>query len=361
MAQIRLSAGAANKEHTVTYAVTSGTLPTGMTLNASTGIISGTPSRTGYNVSGTTSTVTITATNTNTSTTSNRTFNIVRRWYDGTTAALAVPTSSTVTLETAASGQSSGDIWIKDNLGRSIQTKMYSASGTAYVLLGGISDDLSHGQNTGGSGSNSSGDGVWHRRWTTDECFGSRNSANSSLGYKNELWGNLTYNDFLVMQGFTATDISADYYTGSTEVAYTSANVLTTRGGNLRTFLSGDDSTNPNLAKNGTGGRVQFNLTFLKGTAVASRARYRGNSFNELNSNNQIDFGIQNVEGFRYAVINALGCSSTGAANNVEHHSWVSDWPNNYSQRNFSEPNWDGGWGITVAGNWMYWLWWAKS
>ena len=361
MAQIRLQAIPGNKEHAVTYAVTSGTLPTGMSLNSSTGIISGTPSRTGYNVSGATSTVTITATNTTTSQTTSRVFNIVRKWYDGTTAALAIPTTSTATLETQASGQTNGDIYIKDNLGRSVLTKVYVASGTAYVLLGGISDDLSHGQFTGGSGSNASGDGIWHKRWTTDDCFGTRNGANGPLGYKNELWGNLNYNDFLIMQGFTASDISADYYTGSSEVAYTSANVLSTRGGNLRTFLSGDESTAPNIARNGTLGRVQFDLTFLKGTAVASRARYRGNSFSELNPNNKIDFGIQNVEGYRFAVINALGCQSTGAANNVEHHSWVADINNNYSNRNYPEPNWDGSWGITVAGNWMYWLWWAKS
>ena len=348
------------KTVTTTYAVTSGSLPSGMTLDSTTGVISGTPSRTGYNSSGVTSAVTITATN-SLGNTSIRNFNIVRVWADGTSPSKAVPTTSTVTLETDASGQTNGDIWVKDNLGRTIETKMYKTAGTAYVLLGGISDDLSHGQFTGGSGSNTSGDGIWHKRWTTDDCFGNKTTANRSLGYKNELWGNFNYSDFLIMQGFTNSDISSDYFASSSEVAYTTGGVLSTRGNNLRSFLSGNDSTIPNLAKNGTGGRVQFNLTFVKGTAAASRARYRGNSFNELNPNNTIDFGIQNVEGFRFAVINALGCQSTGSANNVEHHSWVADINNNYSNRNFPEPNWDGGWGITVAGNWMYWLWYAKS
>ncbi len=360
MARISLTTTTPNKDP-VSYAVTSGTLPTGMSLNASTGVISGTPSSSGYNVSGVTSTVTITATNTVTGNATVKSINIVRRWYDGTSATYAVPTSQTVSSVTAATGQTSGDIYVKDNLGRAIYTKVYVNSGTAYVLMAGISDDLSHGQFTGGSGSNSSGQGVWHRQWTTNECFGSRTVPNGALGYKNELWSDYTYNDFLIMQGFTASDISADFYTNSTEVAYTNANVLLNKGSNLRSFLSGDESTIPNIARNGTAGRQQFDVTFLKGTAVASRARYRSNSFGELNPNNKIDFGIQNVETYRFAVINALGCQSTGSANNVEHHSWVADVPNNYSQRNFPEPNWDGGWGITVAGNWMYWLWWAKS
>jgi hypothetical protein len=50
---------------TVSYAVTSGALPAGMTLNASTGIISGTPVTTGYSAGGVASSVDITATNHN--------------------------------------------------------------------------------------------------------------------------------------------------------------------------------------------------------------------------------------------------------------------------------------------------------
>lgn len=73
-----------NKTTTTTYAVTSGSLPTGMTLDANTGVISGTPSTTGYNVSGVTSTFNITATNSVGNATV-KSFTITRFWNDGST------------------------------------------------------------------------------------------------------------------------------------------------------------------------------------------------------------------------------------------------------------------------------------
>lgn len=85
----RISLATANpKTVTTTYAVTSGSLPSGMTLDSTTGLISGTPSTTGYNVSGVTSSVTISATN-SLGNISSRSFNITRRWLDGSTSSLA--------------------------------------------------------------------------------------------------------------------------------------------------------------------------------------------------------------------------------------------------------------------------------
>jgi hypothetical protein len=75
---------------TVSYAITSGSLPTGMSLNSSTGVISGTPSTTGYNVNGVTSTFDITATN-NLGSATVRSYSIVRRWTDGSSAQFAAP------------------------------------------------------------------------------------------------------------------------------------------------------------------------------------------------------------------------------------------------------------------------------
>ena len=67
---------------TVTYSLTSGSLPTGMSLNSSTGVISGTPSTTGYSVNGVASAVTITATNSLGNATP-KALTITRKWYDG--------------------------------------------------------------------------------------------------------------------------------------------------------------------------------------------------------------------------------------------------------------------------------------
>ncbi len=111
MAQIRLSAIPGNKEHIVTYAVTSGTLPTGMSLNTSTGVISGTPSTSGYNVSGVTSAITVTATNTTTNTTRAQAFNIVRRWKDGSASTYAA--TSAQSIKDLTSTTTDGDYWMQ--------------------------------------------------------------------------------------------------------------------------------------------------------------------------------------------------------------------------------------------------------
>lgn len=67
---------------TNTFAVTSGSLPSGMSLNTSTGVISGTPSEAGYNAAGVASSFTITATD-SLGVASNRAFTITRKWNDG--------------------------------------------------------------------------------------------------------------------------------------------------------------------------------------------------------------------------------------------------------------------------------------
>ncbi len=110
MARIALTTATPNNDP-VTYTVTSGTLPTGMSLNSSTGVISGTPSSSGYNVNGVTSSVTVTATNTVTGNATAKSINIVRRWKDGssrTSAAISAQDIKDITGTTT-----DGDYWLQ--------------------------------------------------------------------------------------------------------------------------------------------------------------------------------------------------------------------------------------------------------
>ena len=110
MARVTLTTATPNND-SVTYAVASGTLPAGMSLNASTGVISGTPTTTGYNASGVTSTVTIAATNTITGNATAKSINIVRRWKDGTSRTNAA--TSAQSIKDVTSTTTDGDYWLQ--------------------------------------------------------------------------------------------------------------------------------------------------------------------------------------------------------------------------------------------------------
>ncbi len=337
----------------LTFAVTSGTLPTGLSLSSA-GLLSGTPVATGYTpgISDQTTIVDVTATDIR-SNSAVQSVSIIKSWADGTSSGKAIPASASVTSVTDYTTQTTGDIWVKDLSGTPVQTKLYKTGGIAYILIAGISDNTDHGPFTGGTGN-------WFGNWSSTNTFGAYTTANSSGGYKSSLYHNYRYSDVMVMQGFTSGAISGDYYANSNEVAFTSSNFITAAGAtNLQTFFSGPGG--PNLRINGQAGRTIVPVTFLKGSAATSRGRYKAaGAQTELSANNTMDFGPQNNEGYRFSVVNALGCQAVGA--NVEHFTWVADITNNYSNRNFPEPAWDAGtWGINAPNNWMYWLWWAKS
>jgi len=99
------------EEETVTYSVTSGSLPTGLSLS-STGLITGTPTATGYSlgIPDTSSTVGISATDSRSNSTP-RTFNITKRWADGTSSLLAAPNA--LTIKTLTGTSTNGYYWIK--------------------------------------------------------------------------------------------------------------------------------------------------------------------------------------------------------------------------------------------------------
>jgi hypothetical protein len=97
---------------TTTYAITSGSLPTGMSLNTSTGVISGTPSTTGYNVSGVTSSFDITATN-SLGASAVKSFTITRQWLDGSTVNKAARSAYQILADTGIT--TSGNYYININ------------------------------------------------------------------------------------------------------------------------------------------------------------------------------------------------------------------------------------------------------
>jgi hypothetical protein len=95
-----------------TYSLTSGSLPNGLLLDSA-GLISGTPTG-AYAPGSTTSTFSATVNSTT------RTFSITRKWYDGTSEALAAPSASYI--KTLTGTTTDGKYWLKPT----------SGSGTAF-------------------------------------------------------------------------------------------------------------------------------------------------------------------------------------------------------------------------------------
>lgn len=110
-ASIQLAATDSDLGQTTTYSVTSGTLPTGLSLS-STGLLSGTPSSS-YAISGSDEATSFTVTATDGVNTVPRTFSITKKWFDGTSAALAAPSAEIIKGITGTN--TDGLYWIKPN------------------------------------------------------------------------------------------------------------------------------------------------------------------------------------------------------------------------------------------------------
>lgn len=130
---------------TVSYAVTSGSLPTGMTLNTSTGVISGTPSTTGYNVSGVASSFSVTATNSLGNATV-KAFTITRRWNDGSSSTYAAPDA--LSIKTLTGTTTNGYYWVKPT-GYSTALQVHcdmTNSGGGWMLMSFCGTDVNNGR-----------------------------------------------------------------------------------------------------------------------------------------------------------------------------------------------------------------------
>lgn len=133
------------EEETITYSVTTGTLPTGLSLSSS-GLITGTPTATGYSlgIPDTLSTVGITATDSRSNSTP-RTFNITKRWADGTSSLLAAPNA--FTIKTLTGTTTNGYYWIKP-AGTSTAYQVHcdmSNSGGGWMLMSFCGINVSNG------------------------------------------------------------------------------------------------------------------------------------------------------------------------------------------------------------------------
>lgn len=90
------------------YTITSGSLPSGFSLGETTGVISGGPTGS-FTLGGVTSTFTVQASDG--LNTSSRAFTITRKWYDGSSSALAGINAQTIKNDTGTT--TNGDYWIK--------------------------------------------------------------------------------------------------------------------------------------------------------------------------------------------------------------------------------------------------------
>jgi hypothetical protein len=89
MSTVTLQAGDPDSGATISYAIASGALPTGLSFNTSSGAITGTSTAGGsYSSGGTTYNITVNAID-NAGNTTARAFNIIRKWKDGSTSAQA--------------------------------------------------------------------------------------------------------------------------------------------------------------------------------------------------------------------------------------------------------------------------------
>lgn len=144
MAQVNLTTSSASGI-TVSYAVTSGSLPSGMTLNTSTGVISGTPSTSGYNVNGVASAFSVTATNSLGNATV-KSFTITRQWKDGSTEAKAA--ANALDIKSLTSTTTNGYYWIKPTgytQAQQIHCDMTN-SGGGWMLMSFCGTDISNGR-----------------------------------------------------------------------------------------------------------------------------------------------------------------------------------------------------------------------
>lgn len=119
---------------TLSYAVTSGSLPTGLSLSSTTGLISGTPTLGTYSPGGSEPT-SFTATAFDELNSVPRLFSITKKWFDGSSSALAARSASHIKTMTGTT--TNGAYWINTGSGP-VQTYCLMSVGGGYMLAAKI-------------------------------------------------------------------------------------------------------------------------------------------------------------------------------------------------------------------------------
>lgn len=201
---VSLQLATSNEEgETVTYAVTSGTLPSGLTLSSS-GLISGTVATAGYPSGDVISAVTITATDSRSQSTP-QLFNITRQWKDGSSSGNAAPNAQAIKAMTGTT--TNGAYWIDVGTGP-VQTYCLMSTATGYMLAAKIATYTFDGPNDWGYwGSN------WFRTTSLNEAQIANNTSADAVGP--------VYYNYRMTTGFamalnTVTNVIAFNYNGTT-------------------------------------------------------------------------------------------------------------------------------------------------
>ena len=121
MSPVTLVATDPDTDATISYSITSGSLPAGLSFNTSTGVISGTPNVNDAYSPTTTHNFSVTATD-NATNSSTRAFSIIRKWLDGSTEALAAPSGSYIRNIGITTD---GTYWLKPVGGSGTATQAY--------------------------------------------------------------------------------------------------------------------------------------------------------------------------------------------------------------------------------------------
>lgn len=297
---------------TLTYGLASGSsLPTGLTLNSSTGAITGTPNvNDAYNSNGFNHTFTLTATESTYNITSQKTFSILRIWRDGTTAALAATSAKAIKDLTGTT--TDGSYWVKPpNCPEAFQVHCYmSIESGGWMLVLAVADNEFGPVASGGFLAGNWAGWAYNTKSQIDALNYSHTSATGTNAFT-PIFAYSPFNDVMVISrrsGQTAkrlgwrhtTQISNMYsVTGGTNAQTVGNTILF---GEPRNWLTTAMDVRPDTTTAALGNNRKYGFKINADTWGANNSGYAGgltggNNFTLGWSNSMIGYGRDNQEG----------------------------------------------------------------